>query len=147
MGSDYFGGAISRETAFENMDLYIENGGNIIDTARLYVDGKSEEIIGEYLKERKLKNKIVISTKAAHPPLGYMEISRLSKEEIEKAFDTQRGEIEQIPPIYSALKVNGKRMCDLVRSGRADEINLKSRPVNIKELKVLSINENKIMNQ
>ena len=68
-----------------------------------------------------------------------------TKEEIEKAFDTQRGEIEQIPPIYSALKVNGKRMCDLVRSGRADEINLKSRPVNIKELKVLSINENKIM--
>ena len=88
MGSDYFGGAISRETAFENMDLYIENGGNIIDTARLYVDGKSEEIIGEYLKERKLKNKIVISTKAAHPPLGYMEISRLSKEEIEKDVDT-----------------------------------------------------------
>ena len=68
-----------------------------------------------------------------------------TKEEIEKVFDTQRGEIEQIPPIYSALKVNGKRMCDLVRSGRADEINLKSRPVNIKELKVLSINENKIM--
>ena len=68
-----------------------------------------------------------------------------TKEEIEKAFDTQRGEIEQIPPIYSALKVNGKRMCDLVRSGRADEINLKSRPVNIKELKVLSINENKII--
>ena len=43
------------------------------------------------------------------------------------------------------VKVNGKRMCDLVRSGRADEINLKSRPVNIKELKVLSINKNKIM--
>ena len=68
-----------------------------------------------------------------------------SKEEIEKAFDTQRGEIDQVPPIYSALKINGKRMCDLVRSGRADEITVKSRTVNIKELKVLSINENKIM--
>lgn len=68
-----------------------------------------------------------------------------SEEEIEKAFDTQRGEIEQLPPIYSALKVNGKRMCDLVRSGRGDEITIKSRPVNIKELKVLSINGDKIM--
>ena len=68
-----------------------------------------------------------------------------TKDEIEKAFDTQRGEIDQVPPIYSALKINGKRMCDLVRSGRADEITVKSRPVNIKELKVLSINENKIM--
>ena len=88
MGSDYFGSAISRETAFCNMDLYIEYGGNIIDTARLYVDGKSEQIIGEYLKERNLKNKIVISTKAAHPPVGNMEVNRLSKEEIEKDVDT-----------------------------------------------------------
>ena len=32
----------------------------------------------------------------------------------------------QLPPMYSALKVNGKRMRDLVRSGRADEINLKN---------------------
>ena len=54
MGSDYFGGAISKETAFENLDLYTEYGGNIIDTARLYVNGKSEEIIGKYLKERNL---------------------------------------------------------------------------------------------
>lgn len=87
MGSDYFGSAISRETAFENMDLYIKNGGNIIDTARLYVDGKSEEIIGEYLKERNFKNKIIISTKAAHPPVGCMEINRLSQPEIEKDVD------------------------------------------------------------
>lgn len=68
-----------------------------------------------------------------------------TKEEIENAFDTQRGHIDQLPPIYSALKVNGKRMCDLVRSGRADEINLKTRPVNIKELDILSIKGNKIM--
>lgn len=88
MGSDYFGSAISRETAFENMDLYIEYGGNIIDTAPLYVDGKSEEIIGRYLKERNLKNKIIISTKAAHPPVGHMEINRLSSVEIEKDVDS-----------------------------------------------------------
>ena len=70
------------------MDLYIENGGNVIDTARLYVDGKSEEIIGNYLKIRNLKNKIVISTKAAHPPSGHMDINRLSRAEIEKDVDT-----------------------------------------------------------
>ena len=88
MGSDYFGDAIPEETAFANMDLYIENGGNIIDTARLYVGGKSEEIIGKYLKSRNLKNKLIISTKAAHPPVGHMEINRLSREEIEKDVDT-----------------------------------------------------------
>lgn len=70
---------------------------------------------------------------------------KLSNEDIEKSFDTQRGEISQLPPIYSALKVNGKRMCDLVRSGRQSEITLKTRRVNIKDIKILSIKGNKVM--
>ncbi|HHY0012710.1 TPA: tRNA pseudouridine(55) synthase TruB [Clostridioides difficile] len=70
---------------------------------------------------------------------------KFSNEDIERAFDTQRGEINQLPPIYSALKVNGKRMCDLVRSGRQSEITLKTRRVNIKDIKILSIKGNKIM--
>lgn len=77
--------------------------------------------------------------------LKKVENFNFTKEQIEKAFDSQRGHIEQLPPMYSALKVNGKRMCDLVRSGRADEIKLKTRPVHIKKLDVLSINEEKIM--
>ncbi|HBG7883450.1 TPA: tRNA pseudouridine(55) synthase TruB [Clostridioides difficile] len=70
---------------------------------------------------------------------------KFSNEEIKRAFDTQRGEINQLPPIYSALKVNGKRMCDLVRSGRQSEITLKTRRVNIKNIKILSIKGNKVM--
>ncbi|HBE9570660.1 TPA: tRNA pseudouridine(55) synthase TruB [Clostridioides difficile] len=70
---------------------------------------------------------------------------KFSNEDIERAFDIQRGEINQLPPIYSALKVNGKRMCDLVRSGRQSEITLKTRRVNIKDIKILSIKGNKVM--
>ncbi|MEG0238406.1 MAG: tRNA pseudouridine(55) synthase TruB [Clostridium sp.] len=70
---------------------------------------------------------------------------KLNQGDIEKAFESQRGELDQLPPIYSALKVNGKRMCDLVRSGKADQIVVKSRKVNIKQLNILSINENKVM--
>ncbi|EGT5419201.1 tRNA pseudouridine(55) synthase TruB [Clostridioides difficile] len=70
---------------------------------------------------------------------------KFSNEDIERAFDTQRGKINQLPPIYSALKVNGKRMCDLVRSGRQSEITLKTRRVNIKDIKILSIKGNKVM--
>ncbi len=69
----------------------------------------------------------------------------VAEEEIKNAFETQIGEIDQIPPIYSALKVNGKRMCDLARSGKVDEIVVKSRRVNIKDINILSINNNKIM--
>ena len=73
------------------------------------------------------------------------EVGNISMDDLEKAFDTQRGEIKQLPPMYSALKVNGKRMCDLVRAGRTDEITLKYRDVNIKELNILSFKDNKIM--
>ncbi|HBG5346247.1 TPA: tRNA pseudouridine(55) synthase TruB [Clostridioides difficile] len=77
--------------------------------------------------------------------LNKVDDFKFSNEEIERAFDTQRGEINQLPPIYSALKVNGKRMCDLVRSGRQSEITLKTRRVNIKDIKILSIKGNKVM--
>lgn len=69
----------------------------------------------------------------------------VDEQKIKNAFDTQSGEIDQFPPIYSALKVNGKKMCDLARSGKSDEIVLKSRKVNIKDINILSINHNKIM--
>ncbi|RDY26879.1 tRNA pseudouridine(55) synthase TruB [Romboutsia weinsteinii] len=69
----------------------------------------------------------------------------ITEEELRKAFDSQRGEIDQLPPIYSALKVNGRKMCDLARSGKADQIVVKPRRVNIKELEILSINDKKIM--
>ena len=52
----------------------------------------------------------------------------LNTENINSVFKTLIGKQEQIPPIYSALKVNGKRMCDLVRSGRADEAALQRPP-------------------
>lgn len=49
------------------------------------------------------------------------------------------GEIEQIPPKYSALKINGKRAYDLARKG--EEFELKSRKVHIFDLKLLSFDE------
>ena len=39
------------------------------------------------------------------------------------------GEIEQIPPMYSALKVNGQKLCDLARKGK--EVERRPRPVTV----------------
>lgn len=47
-----------------------------------------------------------------------------------------RGEIMQIPPMYSALKVNGQKLCDLARKGR--QVERQPRPVTIHELTLLS---------
>lgn len=47
-----------------------------------------------------------------------------------------RGEIMQIPPMYSALKVNGQKLYDLARKGR--QVERQPRPVTIHELTLLS---------
>lgn len=59
----------------------------------------------------------------------------VSKEEFLEAMNTFRGEIEQIPPMYSALKVNGKKLYDLAREGI--EIERKRRKVTIYDIKLL----------
>ncbi len=46
-----------------------------------------------------------------------------------------RGEISQIPPMYSALKVNGQKLCDLARKGR--EVERQPRTVTIFQLECL----------
>ena len=73
------------------------------------------------------------------------DTSKITKEDIYRAFETQIGEIDQYPPIYSALKVNGQKMCDLARKGKADNIEIKSRRVKIEKNEILSINNNKIL--
>ena len=47
-----------------------------------------------------------------------------------------RGEIQQIPPMYSALKINGQKLCDLARKGK--EVERKPRTITIFRLECLS---------
>lgn len=71
--------------------------------------------------------------------------SHITNEDICKAFQGQVGYIDQYPPVYSALKVNGQKMCDLARKGKADTIEVKSRRIKIEKNEILSINGNKIL--
>ena len=59
----------------------------------------------------------------------------VTDEQAEQALDAFRGEIFQVPPMYSALKINGQKLCDLARKGR--EVERKPRPVTIHELTFL----------
>lgn len=56
----------------------------------------------------------------------------VTQEQLDEVLDRFRGEIMQIPPMYSALKVNGQKLCDLARRGKAVE--RQPRPVTIHEL-------------
>ena len=45
-------------------DAYVEAGGNFVDTADVYSGGRSEELLGAFIAERGLRDRIVVATKA-----------------------------------------------------------------------------------
>ena len=59
----------------------------------------------------------------------------ISREEFLNILPKFRGEIQQIPPMYSALKVNGQKLCDLARKGK--EVERQPREIEIFELECL----------
>ena len=66
----------------------------------------------------------------------------LSDETIEMALDSFRGEISQVPPMHSALKLNGKPLYELARQGI--EVERKPRNVNIFELNKLGFKNDEL---
>jgi aryl-alcohol dehydrogenase-like predicted oxidoreductase len=45
------------------VDAYLDAGGNFIDTADIYSGGRSEELVGKFIAERSLRDKVVLATK------------------------------------------------------------------------------------
>ena len=65
----------------------------------------------------------------------------VTEAELEAVLQQFRGEIMQIPPMYSALKVNGQKLYDLARKGK--EVERQPRPITIHKLECLSFSGDK----
>ena len=63
--------------------------------------------------------------------------AHVTREKVEKALDKFRGKIMQRPPIYSALRVQGKRLYEYAREGKEVPKEIEERPVEVKELEVV----------
>lgn len=89
LGTVNFGTVMDSKASKHQLDIFFELGGNFIDTAHVYGDwvpgpkGRSEKIIGEWLKETGHRHDVIISTKGAHPVLSDMS-SRINPVEIKK---------------------------------------------------------------
>ena len=81
LGTAYFGDGIDKDNAFLMMDKFREMGGTHIDTARLYADGKAEEIVGEWVQSRNAKE-MIVSTKGGYYDMDCGEKPRLCKSDI-----------------------------------------------------------------
>jgi tRNA pseudouridine55 synthase len=63
------------------------------------------------------------------------DVAPVSRDAVEAALRNFVGEIEQRPPVYSALKIAGRRACDRVRDG--EDVELKSRKVRVYSIDLL----------
>ncbi|MDX8044814.1 aldo/keto reductase [Gracilibacillus sp. S3-1-1] len=61
---------LNEETGKDLIRTAMNEGMNFLDTAYIYGPGRSEELIGEVLKETGKRNEVVIATKGAHRPNG-----------------------------------------------------------------------------
>ena len=86
---------------------------------RLGLTTDTEDVFGNTLEER--------------------EVS-VSETEFLGILEQFRGKIQQVPPMYSALKVNGQKLCDLARKGK--EVERQPREIEIFELTCLEFNGN-----
>ncbi|MBL8598854.1 MAG: aldo/keto reductase [Devosia sp.] len=101
-------GTDGREHAFDLLDEYVRLGGRSIDSAAVYSDwvpgeaGRSETVIGEWLKRRGRRDDLAIITKGAHPPLGHMDQPRCDEASIRHDVEQslRRLGIEQIDLWY-----------------------------------------------
>ena len=81
---------------------------------RLGLMTDTEDVWGETLEERPVE---------------------VTAEKLESVLESFRGEIFQVPPMYSALKVNGQKLCDLARKGK--EVERQPREIEIFQLDCL----------
>ena len=79
LGTMTYGEQNTQEQGFEQMDYALEKGVNFFDTAELYAIppkektyGKTEEIIGNWFKTKKNRDKIILATKIAGPGLKWI---------------------------------------------------------------------------
>lgn len=63
-----------------------------------------------------------------------------SKEQIKKVFFSMKGKLKQVPPMYSAIKVNGKKLYEYARAGK--KVQIPSREIEIYSLTLDEINPN-----
>ena len=98
LGTADFGTKKSREEAFRQMDIFLDGGGNFIDTAHVYGDwacdekGRSEKVIGEWLKGK--RDQVILSSKGCHPPIDNMLCSRVDPGNLHKDVEESLSQLQ-----------------------------------------------------
>ncbi len=145
LGTMYFGSTVSEETALKLVKRAVDLGVNFIDTANVYTQGRSEEIVGKAIKG--MREDLVIATKVRHrmgpgpndEGIGRKHILHAVEESLRRLgtdyvdvyylhrpsnVDLRRGFIGEPVPLEETLST----LTDLVRSGKVRYIGCSNFP-------------------
>jgi aldo/keto reductase family protein len=88
LGASVFGWTADGDTSLAILDRFAELGGNFIDTADSYVGGRSEVLIGNWMRDRGNRDRVVVGTKVGrhheNPGLGAVSIVRAVEASLER---------------------------------------------------------------
>ena len=101
-------------------DMLTDWDKEYIATLRLGVDTDTQDLTGQALFQADGET-----------------LAALTQEQVRESLLSFLGDYAQIPPMYSALKVNGKKLYELARAGK--EVERKPRTVQIRELEILDM--------
>jgi tRNA pseudouridine55 synthase len=69
--------------------------------------------------------------------LGKAPYDHITREKVEDALDKFKGKIMQRPPIFSALRIQGKRLYEYAREGKEVPVEIQERPVTVENLEIM----------
>lgn len=130
----------------KNMDVKLGHGGTLdpLATGVLVTGvGKGTKQLNEFLGCTKTYEAVVVFgvETDSYDRLGKIvrraPCEHITREMVEEALGKFRGKIMQRPPIFSALKVKGKKLYEYAREGVVPPIEIQDRPVEVSNLKLL----------
>ncbi|MCL4332428.1 MAG: aldo/keto reductase [Candidatus Thermoplasmatota archaeon] len=126
LGTLTFGWKVDEAHAHEILDAFTGNGGNFLDTANVYNGGKSEEIVGSWLKGRE-REEVVVATKVRFRTAEHQNAVGLSRKHIISSVNESLERLQTdyidllqvhawdpLTPVEETLRT----LNDLVRSGK-----------------------------
>jgi len=88
LGGSVFGWTVDPDTTSDILDRFHDSGGNMVDTADSYAGGRSEILIGNWMRKRRNRDDMVVATKIGrhpdYPGLGSVSIIRAVEAALER---------------------------------------------------------------
>ena len=149
LGAMNFGGPTNEEDSFAIMQKAVDGGINFFDTANVYNNGESERIVGKFLKENNLRDRIILATKVNGQMGDFPNDAGASRYHIVKACEdslrrlqTDHIDLYQLhrPPLTHPQEETLRAFDDLIHAGKVRYIGCSTHPAWM-VMEALSISE------